>query len=170
MSRIFQVFGVVLAVMFTLAACEKASDAAKTAGSAVNDAAKATGRALDSAAQATGRAVESAATSTGNALEDTGDYLSRQRLARTAEEALAKLETSWRDLQDKTVTAGESAQNEFQEITEGMDRHLDDAGRKLTAVKEASGDAWEGAKSALDAALRKTQEFYDDAVARVSRW
>ena len=157
---------VVLASALGMTSGEKASNAANSAGTAVNDAAKATGKALDSAAQATGEALDHAAKATGEGLNAAGEYLSRQDEVKTSREAIEDLKTKWGQLRDKTETTSAAAKAEFQKLEEQMVQGLDEADRKLVAAGEASADTWQAAESALDGALQKTQELYEEARVR----
>jgi len=161
MSRILIAFVACVALALAATACERASDATKSAGQAVNDAAKVTGKALDTAAKATGQAVENAAENTGEALEAAGDYVNRHKLVQVSQDQFQNLKSNWHELVGKAESSGRAAESRFQDLSDRMAQGLDDADRKLTVVKDASADAWQDAKSALDGALRKTQELYE---------
>jgi len=153
-----------LAMIFVTAACEKAADATRTAGGAVNDAAKATGKALDNAAKATGKAVEKAADNTAGAVDAAGDYVNRQQLVKTAQDEFTNLKAKWHDLQGQIEKAGKSADERFMNLSERMAQGIDETDRKLGVVKEAGAEAWSDAKVALDWALRQTRDLYDYVV------
>jgi ElaB/YqjD/DUF883 family membrane-anchored ribosome-binding protein len=157
-------FGLALAAALSVVACEKSSDATKSAGKAVNDAAKATGQALDDAARATGEGLETAADHAGDAIDAAGDYVNRKSVARISRESIEDLRTKWRDLRDRAVVTGGAAEDRFRKVSESMARGLDEADAKLVLAERAGADAWQDARSALEGALKKAQEMYESAL------
>jgi hypothetical protein len=178
MSKTLRMFAVAMALALAMTACEKktseqASDAEKSAGQTASDAVKATGSAVGDAAKATGKAVGDAAKATGKAVGDaakaTGDYLtqSKDSAIEAAQETLDGLEEEWQGLQAKAAPATDSAKADFQMAKDQMVETLADANAKLAEAKDASADAWEqDVKPALDAALAKAQELYEDTAAK----
>lgn len=158
-------FGLALAAMLSVVACEESSDATKSAGKALNDAAKATGKALDHAAKATGEGLETAADSVGDAMDAAGDYVNRKSVVSDSKEAIEDLRTNWRELRERAVTAGRAAEDEFRQGSESLARDLDLADAKLVLAEEAGADAWQDARAALDAAVKKAQETYESVLA-----
>lgn len=170
MSKTLVTFAVVMMLSLGMTACkekttsEKASDAGKSAGQTASDAAKATGNAVGDAAKATGNAV-------GDAAKATGEYLteSKDSTVKTAQETLNGIEKKWQDLQAKAAPTTEEAKADLQKAKDQMGQILSDAKAKLVEAKDASADVWQkDVKPALDAALQKAQELYDDTTAKFS--
>ncbi len=164
MSKIWIVVVVVAALSFGMAACEKktASDAAKSAGEAVNDAAKATGKAVGNAAEKTGNAV-------GNAAQATGEYLTgkKDEAIKAAQEKIASLDAKWQELQDKAAPSTDDAKAEFQKAKDQMAKTLAEAKVKLVEARDAGADAWQDTvKPALNATLDAAEKCYENMAAK----
>ena len=153
MSKRLIGFGLALAMVLSVVACEKSADATKSTGRALNDAAKATGEAL-----------ENAADYVGDKMDPAGDYKNRKVVAEASRETIKDLRTKWMDLRNRTVTASGATEDEFGKVSERMDRALDGADAKLVLAEEAHADAWHDARSALDEAVEEAQEIYGDAL------
>jgi hypothetical protein len=161
---------VVMLLALGLTACgektttEKATDAAKTTGTAVGDAAKATGTAVKDAAVATGTAVSDATKATGEFLTE-----SKDSAVKTAQETLDGLEKKWADLQAKAAPVTDEAKAAFQKAKDEMSQALAYAKTKLVEAKNASADVWQkDAKPALDTAVQKAKNLYEDVAAKFS--
>ncbi|HER62994.1 MAG TPA: hypothetical protein ENO11_03355 [Desulfobacteraceae bacterium] len=157
----FVVLGMLAAGM---AACgdKTPSEKAKATGEAVGDAMQATGEAVGDAAKATGEAV-------GDAMQATGEFLSlsKEEDVKAAQATLDRIEKEWQAFLLKAEPTTAEAKVDFQNTRDQMAETLADARARLAEAKDASADTWQkDVKPALDAALQKAQELYEDASAR----
>ncbi|MCU0724288.1 MAG: hypothetical protein MUE73_00640 [Planctomycetes bacterium] len=164
MRRIPITLVVCVAVALAAMACERVSEATKSAGAAVNDAAKVTGKALDKAATATGEALEGAAESTGDAMVAADAYVNQSRIVEASRDRLQGLRTNWRDLRSKVEASGKAGETRFLNLSERMVVSLEEVDNRLAKVGDATAESWRDSKIALDSAMRKTQEIYEYAV------
>jgi hypothetical protein len=164
MSKAPVTFMILIALAFGISACgdKTPSENARAAGDAVGDAAKATGEAVSDAATVTGEAV-------GDAVQATGEFLNQPKDVdvKAAEERLAGIEQSWRDLLAKATPTTDRAKVELQDADRQMAEALATAKAKLVEAKDASDEDWQQTvKPALDAALQKSKQLYEDVYAR----
>jgi hypothetical protein len=164
MSKAPMTFTILIVLAFGMTACGDKTPAenARAAGDAVGDAAKATGDAVSDAATSTGEAV-------GDAVQATGEFLNQPKDAdvKAAEERLAGIEQSWRDLLAKATPTTDRAKVELQDADRQMAEALATARAKLVEAKDASDEDWQQTvKPALDAALQKSKQLYEDVYAR----
>jgi len=159
-----------------MTACDKTSDATKSAGQATSDAAKATGNAVGNAAKATGDAVGNAAKATGeavgNAAKATSDYLSqsKEESMKSAQETLDGIDKKWQILLVKATPVTDEAKAEFKKVKEQMAQEMADAKAKLVEAKEASADTWQKTiKPALNATLQNAQKLYEESSAKFGK-
>jgi len=141
---------------------EKVSDSARSVGQAATNAAKATGKAVADAAKVTGKAV-------GDAAKVTGEYLtqSKDTAVEAAKETLNGIEKKWQALLAKAAPTTDQAKAYLQKAKDQMAQTLAGAKARLVEATHAGADTWQqDVKPALDAALQKAQQLYEDTAAR----
>jgi len=164
MSKKLVTFMVLIVLTLGMTACgdKTPSEKAGAAGDAVGDAAKTTGDAVSDAATSTGAAV-------GNALQATGEYLNQPKDVdvKAARERIAEIEQNWRALLATTEPTTDKAKAQLQDADKQMTEVLATAKARLVEARDASDKDWQrNVKPALDAALQKSQELYEDVNAR----